>query len=82
MAECGGFLSFGALRLIEAATSSGILSPYLVRNLMALSILVGLSLLGWSLLGGVFFLLSPDRVSRKELTTFQEAVEREIDAGS
>ena len=49
---------------------------------VALSILVGLSLLGWSLLGGVFFLLSPDRVSRRELSTFHEAVEREIDAVS
>ncbi|MEN8149563.1 MAG: lysylphosphatidylglycerol synthase transmembrane domain-containing protein [Planctomycetota bacterium] len=49
---------------------------------VALSILVGLSLLGWSLLGGVFFLLSPDRVSRREVSSFQEHIEREIDANS
>lgn len=49
---------------------------------VALSILVGLSLLGWSLLGGVLFLMSPDRVSRRELSSFHEEVEQEIDAGS
>jgi uncharacterized protein (TIRG00374 family) len=46
---------------------------------VALSILVGLSLLGWSLLGGVLFLLRPDRVSREQLSSFHDAVEREID---
>jgi len=49
---------------------------------VALSILVGLSLLLWSLLGGVLFLLSPDRVSREELTTFHLAVDRELDLDS
>jgi uncharacterized membrane protein YbhN (UPF0104 family) len=49
---------------------------------VALSILVGLSLLGLSLIGGLLFLLSPDRVSRRELAGFHEEVEREIDAVS
>ena len=47
---------------------------------VALSILVGLTMLGWSLLGGVIFLLRPDRVSKTELAEFHERVDAEIDS--
>jgi uncharacterized protein (TIRG00374 family) len=45
---------------------------------VALSVLLGLSQLGWSLLGGVFFLLRPDRASRAEVRQFADAVETEV----
>jgi glycosyltransferase 2 family protein len=44
----------------------------------ALSVLIGLSQLVWSLLGGFFFLFSSDRVSREELKSFSEEVEAEV----
>jgi uncharacterized protein (TIRG00374 family) len=45
---------------------------------VALSVLLGLSQLGWSLLGGVFFLLRPDRASRKEVRRFADEMESEV----
>ena len=45
----------------------------------ALSVMIGLTALGWSLLGGVFFILSSDRVSRKELRSFSEEVEARVE---
>lgn len=46
---------------------------------VALSIIFGLTQLFWSLLGGVLFLLRPDRVSAKDLKTFSDEVEAEVE---
>lgn len=45
---------------------------------VAVSVLLGLTQLGWSLLGGVFFLARPDRASRKDLRQFADQVESEV----
>ena len=47
---------------------------------VALSILVGLSQLAWSLIGGWFFLQRPDRVSSKDLASFAKQVGSEVEA--
>jgi uncharacterized protein (TIRG00374 family) len=46
----------------------------------ALSVMIGLTMLGWSLLGGIFFILSSDRVSRKQLQSFSDEVEAQVEA--
>ncbi|MHC4860973.1 MAG: lysylphosphatidylglycerol synthase transmembrane domain-containing protein, partial [Planctomycetota bacterium] len=46
---------------------------------VALSIAFGLTQLFWSLLGGVLFLLRADRVSAKDLRTFSDEVEAEVE---
>jgi uncharacterized membrane protein YbhN (UPF0104 family) len=47
---------------------------------VALSVIIGLIQLAWSLLGGVFFLTRPDRVTAKELATFSDQVGAEVEA--
>lgn len=46
----------------------------------ALSVMIGLTQLFWSLLGGVMFIFSSDRVSRRELQEFSDEVEAEVGA--
>jgi uncharacterized protein (TIRG00374 family) len=45
----------------------------------ALSVTMGLTQLGWSLLGGIFFIFSRDRVSRKELQNFSDEVDARVE---
>lgn len=47
----------------------------------ALSVMIGLTQLIWSLLGGILFIFSSDRVSRQELQDFSDEVEAEVEAG-
>jgi len=53
-----------------------------VTRATALSVLIGLSQLAWSLLGGIFFLMSPNRASQEDLKTFSEEVEADVGAES
>ncbi len=46
----------------------------------ALSVLIGLTQLAWSLLGGVFFLARPDRVTAREAESFTREVEERVAA--
>ena len=52
----------------------------LATKAFALSVLIGLTQLAWSLLGGVFFLTQPDRLSREEVETLAHDVEAEVTA--
>jgi uncharacterized membrane protein YbhN (UPF0104 family) len=51
----------------------------LATKAFALSVLIGLTQLSWSLLGGVFFLTQPDRLSREEVETFAHDVEEQVE---
>lgn len=46
-----------------------------VTQSVALSIIIGLTQLAWSLLGGVFFLARPDRASSRDLADFSQEME-------
>ena len=52
-----------------------------VTEAVALSILIGLTQLLWSLLGGVFFLLRPDRATSRDLADFSHEVEEQVEGG-
>jgi uncharacterized membrane protein YbhN (UPF0104 family) len=49
---------------------------------VALSVIIGLTQLVWSLLGGILFLMSPDRLSRKEVASFAEKMDAEAESAS
>lgn len=52
-----------------------------VTEAVALSILIGLTQLLWSLLGGVFFMLRPDRATSRDLADFSHEVEEQVEGG-
>ena len=47
---------------------------------VALSILLGLTTLFWSLLGGVFFFTRPDRISKSDMEEFSHEVEDRVES--
>lgn len=51
----------------------------LATKAFALSVMIGLAQLGWSLLGGVFFLTQPNRVTKEEVETVAHDVEAAVE---